>query len=176
MGLDNGIYIKVHNKQMKQELYHDLYSFMEYNAREDDEDFDFAYWRKCWNVRRALYDISNIEEDDSLPYYTFDNASDLMAVVSWLTDQFTYNSEIEESSKQEIDDEDDENLYRRPDVCEWDRSYNNSYANGTIWSTREATGENMRIIKQLTALCVWLSCHSNYKLHIDYELCWYDSY
>ena len=174
MGLDNGIYIKVHNKQMKQELYHDLYSFMEYNAREDDEDFDFAYWRKCWNVRRALYDISEATEDNNVSHYTFDSIDDLMTIVNWLTDQFTYDSEIEEISRQEIDDEDNPNAI--PDTCKWDRSYGHSYANSTIWSTREATGANMRTIKQLTALYVWLSCHSTYKLHIDYELCWYDSY
>lgn len=175
MGLDNGIYIKTHNKQMYDEIQRDLANFFEYDICIEDE-IEFAYWRKCWNVRRALYDISKVEEDESLPYYTFDSIEDLHSVAEWLINQFTYNPAIEASSREEIDDEDDDNPYRTPDTCKWDKSYNTSYSNGTIWSTKVTTGAQMRIVKQLTALYVWLSCHSNYKLHIDYELCWYDSY
>lgn len=65
MGLDNGIILKVANEKD----YKAAYNTFRHEDWYDENEFEVAYWRKCWGVRAAilsLYPKSN-EEPYSYP-------------------------------------------------------------------------------------------------------------
>ena len=52
MGLDNGIIVK------KTELTKRLFKVKKNCLDEYTDDFEIAYWRKCWNVRDNIFTIT----------------------------------------------------------------------------------------------------------------------
>lgn len=56
MGLDNGIVLKTKNSIIEKP---DWVKFDGSPAEHDDGflEYDICYWRKCWNIRGAIFDI-----------------------------------------------------------------------------------------------------------------------
>lgn len=56
MGLDNGIVLKTKNSIIEKP---DWVKFNGSPAEHDDGflEYDICYWRKCWNIRGAIFDI-----------------------------------------------------------------------------------------------------------------------
>lgn len=61
MGLDNGIVLKTKNTIIEKP---DWVKFIGDPAEHDDGflEYDICYWRKCWNIREAIFNI--LENDD----------------------------------------------------------------------------------------------------------------
>ena len=60
MGLDNGICIKRNEYSNKIKI---LSKYAESYDTQKIYDFEICYWRKCWNVRRDIFQVINAEED-----------------------------------------------------------------------------------------------------------------
>lgn len=54
MGLDNGIIIKLNDKELTKEQYKEL----GFNSS------DICYWRKCWGIRAAIMKVLHMKDDD----------------------------------------------------------------------------------------------------------------
>lgn len=55
MGLDNGIMLKIKNKEkLNTKIFHDI-GFNGYLSDESDV-YELLYWRKCWNIREVIMD------------------------------------------------------------------------------------------------------------------------
>lgn len=65
MGLDNGICVK--NTEKSRALHEKLNKFSDSDYTERGSDYDFAYWRKCWNVREDILQLVR-EYDDEFSY------------------------------------------------------------------------------------------------------------
>ena len=61
MGLDNGIVLKTKNSIIEKPSW---VKFIGNPAEHDDGslEYDICYWRKCWNIREAIFNI--LEDDD----------------------------------------------------------------------------------------------------------------
>ena len=68
MGLDNGICIKRNEYSNKIKI---LSKYEESYDTRKIYDFDICYWRKCWNVRRDIFQVINAEED-SMYHFNLD--------------------------------------------------------------------------------------------------------
>lgn len=55
MGLDNGLMLKIKDK----ERFGEIPSWIRREEWEDKYDYDYEinYWRKCWNVRGLIFDV-----------------------------------------------------------------------------------------------------------------------
>lgn len=60
MGLDNGICVKRNDYSNKIKA---LKHFQDSYDKESKYDFDFCYWRKCWNVREDIFNAISAETD-----------------------------------------------------------------------------------------------------------------
>ena len=107
MGLDNGIMLKIIDKEkfgpmpawIKREEWEDKYNF----------DYEILYWRKCWNVRAVILFYLNGHQEggdfpmnlDDLEYinktlkklYTKKNWDERQSIWSWdeIKDTYTHN-------------------------------------------------------------------------------------
>ena len=79
MGLDNGICVKRNEKAMK--TYNKLKHFESDWDKEHQDDFEVAYWRKCWNVRHIIAMCLDNFEDNG---YTPIQREDLPKIISEL--------------------------------------------------------------------------------------------
>ncbi len=61
MGLENGIVLKTKNSIIEKPSW---VKFIGNPAEHDDGslEYDICYWRKCWNIREAIFNI--LEDDD----------------------------------------------------------------------------------------------------------------
>lgn len=61
IGLDNGIVLKTKNTIIEKPSW---VKFIGNPAEHDDGslEYDICYWRKCWNIREAIFNI--LEDDD----------------------------------------------------------------------------------------------------------------
>lgn len=61
MGLDNGIVLKTKNSIIEKPSW---VKFIGNPAEHDDGslEYDICYWRKCWNIREAIFNI--LEDND----------------------------------------------------------------------------------------------------------------
>lgn len=76
MGLDNGIIVK------KTELTKRLFKVKKNCFYEYIDDFEIAYWRKCWNVRTDIFDITRGWNNDQS--YTALDRDDLYNIIKLL--------------------------------------------------------------------------------------------
>lgn len=81
MGLDNGVSLKIKNK----ELFGPMPSWIRREAWEDEYNYDYEilYWRKCWNVRAEILCYLGAEIDE---YEWSLTPSDLVNIVKLLRD------------------------------------------------------------------------------------------
>ena len=77
MGLDNGIIVKKTNTTMK--MYDNKSPYITY---EWDNEFEVAYWRKCWNVRNDIFTITDGWENDQS--YTILDKDDIYSIIRLL--------------------------------------------------------------------------------------------
>ena len=76
MGLDNAIYLR------KKDLPKQFNCFAT-KGRVYDSDIEIAYWRKCWQVRRLIYQAINMPaENDSVVELS---REDVLAIIKALT-------------------------------------------------------------------------------------------
>lgn len=51
MGLDNGIMLKIKNR----EKFGNVVPFLKHQDWEDKDEYEILYWRKCWNIREEIF-------------------------------------------------------------------------------------------------------------------------
>lgn len=66
MGLDNGIQIKKHKNKLVNKLLSYTFEYLKYT-----DEFEAAYFRKCWNIRSLIFDVINRSYNHSLDEWTF---------------------------------------------------------------------------------------------------------
>ena len=83
MGLDNGIEIR-----RKDNLPNCALCFDEEWCRQRGYNLEVAYWRKCWNVRHAIFDVLRRGEDsDNVIDITYE---EVLEIIKRLEDDFHY--------------------------------------------------------------------------------------
>jgi hypothetical protein len=76
MGLDNGIILKKKNLPKQ-------FNCLATKDREHSSEIEIAYWRKCWQVRRLIYEAINMpDENDSIVELS---REDVLALIKALT-------------------------------------------------------------------------------------------
>lgn len=60
MGLDIGITIK--GKTEKGKAFLDDFARINGVDKESDDEYDFGYWRKAWNIRARVYDVFKLKD------------------------------------------------------------------------------------------------------------------
>lgn len=87
MGLDNGI-------RLKSKTRIEAPDYVKLDSAEPLEDADFpfvyeiCYWRKCWNVRKAIFDIIGKDENDSSEGVFDLTANDCRDIAVFLSEYF----------------------------------------------------------------------------------------
>lgn len=113
MGLDNGIMLKITDKEkfgpmpawIKREEWEDKYNY----------DYEILYWRKCWNVRSViLFYLNGHQEGGDFPMqledlvyinktlkklYTKKNWDERQSIWSWDEIKDTYKSNLKYAEK-----------------------------------------------------------------------------
>lgn len=123
MGLDNGIELKFKDSKI---LEHpaDLPMWLKpLELSWEKGTFELAYWRKCWNVRRDILNVLNINKDyenDGLFKLTVSDVEQIIEVLK------SYNEE------------------------NWDNSDGIVWASGSIWTFEEQKPHIEQQIKNLT--------------------------
>lgn len=89
MGLDNGIYVEAKNHRAEEwleEFVNAIYPNMDsYVNAEGITAYEFAYWRKCYNIRRMILDtFKDKEYDGQGGEMYFDSKEDLERVINVL--------------------------------------------------------------------------------------------
>jgi hypothetical protein len=82
MGLDNGIVIRGKTKKGEEFLKRNFY-----NLR-DSFEYEFGYWRKCWNIRAAFLDDFRNNGYDGQGGYLYLTIDDLKKVCNKTLKQF----------------------------------------------------------------------------------------
>ena len=117
MGLDNGICV-MRAKETKK-IEHKLGKFSD----DYSYDFDFAYWRKCWNVRELILNVLGGEKDYCTDYVV--SLEDLKIIIKILKSFNKYN---------------------------WNLAYNNNYTIWSWKTYKSANKKHIRQLKYLYKL------------------------
>ena len=81
MGLDNGICVK--NTEYSRAIHSKVNMFSDSIYTERGADYEFAYWRKCWNVREEIIHILGGWEGDMYAYsLSIENVEKIIKVLS----------------------------------------------------------------------------------------------
>lgn len=88
MGLDNGIEIR-----RKSNLPNCVLCFDNEWCRNNGYSLEVAYWRKCWNVRRTIFDVLCGEDDNGVIDVT---REELVEIIRRLEEEFHYFDFLED--------------------------------------------------------------------------------
>lgn len=53
MGLDNGIMLKIKNR----EAFGDIPTWLNHQPWDSKNEYEITYWRKCWNIRNTVLNL-----------------------------------------------------------------------------------------------------------------------
>ena len=99
MGLDNGICVR--NTEKSRAIHEKLVKFSNKEWVERGGAYDFAYWRKCWNVREDIFNIIGCSGEYAMPL-SIEDVKEIIATLShynhktwkyggWLGSIWTWN-------------------------------------------------------------------------------------
>ena len=79
MGLDNGICVR--NTEKSRALHEKLNKFSDSYFTERGSDYDFAYWRKCGNVREDIFNVIGFCNEYATPL-SVDDVEEVIKILS----------------------------------------------------------------------------------------------
>ena len=146
MGLDNGIVIKGMT-HAGQEFVRNFFNTYDANAdKNSDGTTDLAYWRKCYNIRKALLDLPFAKS-------YVGKGGEIRMFISDLLD-------VRETMKKFLNED--------------DRNHGNSFNNGSIWDWTTQLPNTAHVIWLLTNLIEEIEEYDIEDADID--IFFYDSY
>ena len=94
MGLDNGLMIKP--KTIKGEKYLERYFHTLKDKYSDETEYEFGYWRKCWNIRAKFFDDFDYDEIDGAIYFKIEDIPQIINTLKYFLneDNWEYDGNI----------------------------------------------------------------------------------
>ena len=89
MGLDNGITIRARTEKGKDYLE----KYFINNSRYSIDEYEFGYWRKCWNIRQKFIDDFGYDEEKQLIIFELDDIPAILNTLKYFLneDNWEYN-------------------------------------------------------------------------------------
>jgi hypothetical protein len=94
MGLDNGFVIKAKTERAKEFMEGNFYSF-KVDWYDTDSDYEFGYFRKCWNIRDGLrsYVFKDRFKDNGYTYFTIEDIPEIIAGLKYFLDEDNWDND-----------------------------------------------------------------------------------
>lgn len=117
MGLDNGIMLKIKDK----EKFGEIPAWIHREPWEDEHNYDYEilYWRKCWNVRAAILSYLMADDDEYQWTLTLMELKDIFRILGTLYNWHNWDSSQSIWSWDEIRESYKENLKYAHRVLKW---------------------------------------------------------
>lgn len=82
MGLDNGISVRRKTKAFERN-YDWFKNFDEKWCKDHEYDVDICYWRKCWNIRNAIFDkIDGVHDNENSRNLTVKDIDQIIEILA----------------------------------------------------------------------------------------------